>query len=143
MALSLTRIKYSRSTTEVKYLGQIFCAEGMKPDPEYIQAIVALKEPNNKKDLLSFLGMVNYLLKYLPNLADKIAPLRELLRCSVEWNWTEIHRKIFNDLKCFITKIPTLQIFDPEVAITIQTDASQYGIGSVMLQNEKPVAFAS
>ena len=61
------------------------CERGIEPDPENVSAIFDMPLPANKKELQRFLGMVNYLGKFLPNLSDVSAPLRKLLNKDFEW----------------------------------------------------------
>lgn len=66
-------------------------SEGLKPDPEKIRALKEMPAPNNIKELRTFLGLVQYLGKFLPNLAQESAPLRQLLEKQVTWHWDEPH----------------------------------------------------
>lgn len=70
-------------TTRTKYLGNIFDETGCHLDPDRIQAVAVLKEPKSVKELRSFLGMVNYVRVFIPNMSSLIAPLRELLRKNI------------------------------------------------------------
>lgn len=135
--------KFQYKLKEVKYFGHVFSEEGIKIDPDRIKSIVSIKSPENKKMLQIFLGMVNYLRKFVPNLANIISPLRELLKKEVEWLWTEIHEKSFIDIKNVITKAPILQSFNSKLPIVIQCDASKDGLGGCLLQNGKPISFIS
>jgi hypothetical protein len=69
---------------EVRYVGDVFNQSGIKPSPDRVQAITELPLPNDKKSLQRFMGMVNYLHKFIPNLATVNKPLRQLLEESVE-----------------------------------------------------------
>lgn len=66
-------------------------SEGLKPDPEKIRALKEMPAPNNIKELRTFLGLVQYLGKFLPNLPEESAPLRQLLEKQVTWHWDEPH----------------------------------------------------
>lgn len=135
--------KFQYKLPEVKYFGHIFSKSGMKIDPERVKAINNIKSPKNKKDLQSFLGMVNYLRKFVPHLAQIASPLQMLLKNNIDWLWTEIHENVFNTIKKYISAAPILQNFDPKLPIVIQSDASKDGLGCCLLQNGKPVSFAS
>ena len=74
--------------TSVSYIGHKLTAEGIKPDPEKIEAIVGMPEPQDKKRVQRLLGMVNYVGKFVPNLSEITLPLRELLKKDVAWHWT-------------------------------------------------------
>lgn len=135
--------KFQYKLKQVKYFGHIFSEQGMKIDPDRVSAIVNMKSPNNKKELQIFLGMVNYLRKFIPHLANIAAPLQLLLKKDVEWLWTEIHEDVYTNIKNKISTAPVLQNFDDNLPITIQCDASKDGLGCCLLQNGKPVCFAS
>ena len=141
--VKFNKSKVQYKISEVRYVGHVFSSEGVRPNPEYIKAVLALEEPKNKKELLRILGMVNYLSKYLPKLSEVLSPLRNLIKKDVEWLWTKDHAFIFSKIKTMITEIPILKIFDPKIPIEIQTDASQKGIGGCLLQAGRPVAFCS
>lgn len=141
--VKFNKIKVQFKVSEVKYLGQIFSEAGMRPDPVYVEAILKMEPPSNKKDLLRLMGMINYLTKYIPSLSELLKPLRELLKNNIPWSWTQDHNNALETIKHVITKIPNLKIFNPLIPIEIQSDASQNGIGGCLLQNEQPVAFCS
>nr|XP_022904876.1 uncharacterized protein K02A2.6-like [Onthophagus taurus] len=135
--------KVQYKISHVKYLGQIISGDGTKADPDQIRSILELQEPKNKKELLRVLGMFNYLIKYIPNLAEHATPLRNLIKSKSDYVWTVDHSDTFNNLKKIITQLPTLSIFDPEKPIVIQTDASQSGLGGCLLQDNKPICYCS
>lgn len=135
--------KFQYKLKEVKYFGHIFSEEGMKIDPERVNAITNMKSPTNKKELQIFLGMVNYLRKFIPNLANIASSLQLLLKKDVTWLWTKIHEDVFETIKKKLTEAPTLQNFNHKLPVVIQCDASKDGLGCCLMQEGKPVAFAS
>lgn len=78
----------------------------MKIDPSRVKAILSIKSPQNKKELQVFLGMVNYLRKFVPKLADIVSPLQMLLKKDVGWLWTEVHENLFEKVKQCISEAP-------------------------------------
>ena len=98
--------------------------------------------PENRKDLQSFLGLVNYLTRYSGRLASLTAPLRELTKKDTAYVWGPEHDHSFNQVKQEITSMGVLRYFDPDVESVIQTDTSQKGLGAVLLQGQ-PVCYAS
>ena len=62
-------------------------SEGLKPNGEKVRAVKEMKQPGNTKELMTFLGFLNYLGKFIPNLSDKTSPLRKLLEKDVQWYW--------------------------------------------------------
>ena len=102
--------------------------------------------PTNKTKLQQFLGMVTYLSKFIPDLSLKTTHLRQLLESTVEWNWSEYQEKAFKGLKTEISLSPTLNYYDPQLETMLSVDASKYGLGAVLLQENEtwdPVAYAS
>lgn len=129
--------------TEVKYLGHIFTTEGLKVDPGRVKDIGAIGSPNNVHELRTFLGMITYVSSFIPNLSDHTAKLRELLKKGNAWVWTEEHQSVFERLKKALTETPVLAYYQPGKQITLSVDASQYGMGAVILQEGKPLAYSS
>lgn len=135
--------KIQFKSKEVKFLGQVFSKNGVKASNSHINAILEMPNPQNKADLLRLLGMAKFLGKFIPNLSKVSAPLRTLTRHDVEWKWASEHDESLRQLKHLLTNAPVLTFFDPSLPMEIETDASKNGIGSCLLQNGHPVAFAS
>lgn len=111
--------------SEVKCLGFIFNETGVRPDPDRIQTIQNLKEPTKKKELQSFLGMINYLREFIPNMSELTTPLRELLKKNNLWSWSPQCQQCFVKLKETLSSLPTLCNFNSdEGVLEIQCDAS-------------------
>lgn len=87
--------------------------------------------------------MVNYLAKFLPGLSERCDVLRRLDRKDTEWCWLDQHEKVWQDIKRLITSAPVLVFYDVNKEVTIQCDASANGLGATLLQEAKPVCFAS
>ncbi|CAI6370293.1 unnamed protein product [Macrosiphum euphorbiae] len=128
---------------EVKYLGLLFSKEGMRPDNDRITAIKELGIPKNKKELQQILGTINYLRKFIPNLSEISSPYRELLKKNVIWQWTDKNTELLNKIKNLISEASILNNFDINKPIVLQCDSSQNALGCCLLQDSKPVAFAS
>ncbi|CAH0766349.1 unnamed protein product, partial [Diatraea saccharalis] len=139
---NLKKFQYLPNT--VKYFGHEIKDGCLLPDRKKIEAISNYDIPKDKKSLQRFLGMVNYLRDFIPNLSEITFPLRELLKKDVVFQWNDnVHSKCIEDIKCIIISPPVLQNFDSSLPIVIQTDSSQSAIGSVLIQNNHPIAFAS
>lgn len=141
--LTLNKDKSKFGVSEVKFLGHIINSNGIKVDVSKVKAILDMEAPKSRADLQRFLGMINYLTKFLPNLSDKTYALRLLLSTKSEWIWDSNHEKCFKELKSLVTATPVLSYFDPNKEITLSVDASQYGMGAVLLQDNHPIEFAS
>ena len=145
--LKLNKSKCAFGLHQLKYCGHIFSDKGVKADPSKIEAITKMPTPESPANLHRFLGMVQYLAKFVPNLASNSSALRQLLVKDANWEWTEEHTKQFHDLQFLVTNNPVLKYFDPNLPVKLSVDVSKSGLGSVLLQLHKdgwhPVAFAS
>ena len=127
----------------ITFFGTIYDHEGKHPDPAKVDAIHQMSAPNDKHQLQVFLGMVTYMSPFIQDLSAQTADLRELLKKDTEFVWSPSHQAAFDKLKGMICKETTLSHFDSTKKSVIQVDASQKGIGAALLQDGKPVAFAS
>ncbi|VDI82298.1 Hypothetical predicted protein [Mytilus galloprovincialis] len=96
-----------------------------------------MSKPECVKDLQTFRGFIQYLGKFMPNMSTLSAPLRTLL------GWDEIQETSFQRLKEMATNAPLLQFYALNKPLTLSVDASSKGLGAVLIQNQKPVAYAS
>ena len=137
-----SKIQYRVS--EVKYMGHIIGANGVRIDPDKVRAITSFPTPTNPRQLKRLLGMVNFLAQYLSDESATVAPLRQLLKDGTDWQWHEEQEAAFQAIKNKLSSAPVLKLFDPnEGSVTIQADASKDGLGACLLQSGRPVAYAS
>lgn len=145
--LKLNKKKCIFGVTSIKFMGDILSSEGLKADPDKVKAIKGLAAPSTKTELQSFLGMVNYLGRFVPDLTKRTVLMRELTKNKIEWHWSREHTLEFENLKQLISSTPVLKFFDPSLPIKVSADASSYGLGAVLLQKHEneyhPVAYAS
>ena len=127
----------------VNFFGCLYDENGVRPDPAKVTAIHAMDPPANITQLQQFLGMVQYLSPFIPGLSNLTAPLRQLQKKDVDFAWNPSYDAAFQKVKDAIESTTTLCYFDTTLPVTIQVDASQVGLGAVLLQEGKPVAFAS
>ena len=134
--------------SSVAYLGHLIDAHGLHPLPEKICAIEEAPTPKNVTELKSYLGLLSYYGKFLPDMATRLAPLYRLLRQKVSWNWTSAQERAFCESKKLLTSSQLLAHYNPQLPITLACDASAYGIGAVLAHkfpdgSEKPIGYAS
>ena len=116
-------------------MGHLLTSQGLMPDPEKIQAILQMPEPDDLTALKRFLGMVTYLAKFMPHLSQMTEPLRRLEDKNVEFQWLEQHSIAMNTIKKFLTEALLLRYYDVSKPVTVQCDASQSGLGPVRLRS--------
>ena len=117
----------------------------------YVQQLVAIKQapkPSSLPELKSFLGLVNYYAKFLPNTATILAPLYKLLRNSESWQRNKEQQVAFERIKEILTAPDLLVHFDENKPLMLSCDTSPFGVGTVLShvmddQSDKPIAYAS
>ena len=129
----------------IPFLGQEFGPDGVRPDDDKVAAIVDMGPPTSVSQLRQFLGMVNYLGVYLPNLHKVLKPLNDLLRSDVTFQWGPAQNDSFNQVKGLLMSEPVLAYCDMNKPMLISADASSYGVGGVLMQQHdnvwKPIAY--
>ncbi|XP_046558199.1 uncharacterized protein LOC124267324 [Haliotis rubra] len=143
IGLKLNPDKFHFKEKEVSYVGHILTAEGVRPDPEKVRAIVNMPEPEGLPSLRRFLGMVTYLAKFIPHLSELAAPLRELLKKETTWEWSSKCRTATEAIKKEISNSATLKFYDVTKPVTLTCDASKSGLGAAVIQEGHPIAYAS
>jgi hypothetical protein len=132
IGIKLNDEKLDVGQSQVEYFGHLLSADGIKPDPKKVAAVRDMQPPVNRRELETVLGMVNYLSKFSPNLAEVTSPMRQLLSKNSEVIWDSAQDESFAKVKDIITRSPrpTLADFDPHKDIVLQVDASKYGLGA-------------
>ena len=102
-----------------------------------------MPKPTDKKGVQRLLGMVTYLARYIPNLSQITHPIRELLHKKNEFIWTHEQDKAFDGIKKILTSDTVLTHYNVNEMVEVHCDASQNGLGACLMQNDKPVAYAS
>lgn len=146
--LRLNRAKCSFLRPSITYLGHVIDKDGLHPTQEKVRAIKEAPTPRNVEELRSFLGLINYYSKFLPNLSSKLSPLYVLLNKKQRWEWSTAQQKAFQTAKEALQADSLLVHYDPAKPLVVACDASQYGIGAVLShvmedQQERPIAYAS
>eukprot|EP00253_Pinus_taeda_P032992 PITA_32992 len=133
---------------DAKLLGHIISKDGIKIDPERIEAIQKIPLPHNLKTLQSFLGKINFIRRFIPNYAEISKPIQSLLKKDAKFVWQEDGKRDFQEIKCAIARAPVLVSPDYSKDFMIFSFASEDTISSVLLQknkdgHEQPIAFMS
>ena len=139
--LNYEKLQYKE--TEVEFFGETYTVNGCKQAKGKVQAIAKMPAPSCKKEVQSFIGMINYLSKFSARLSELALPIRELAKDKVAFNWGPEHQAAFKLVKNEIITTPILAYYGPKKTTVLQTDASMNGLGACLLQDEKPVYFAS
>ena len=130
------------------YLGQRINRKGIRHVEEKVRAISEAPSPKNASELKSFLRMINYYKKYLPNLASTLAPLQELLRKWAHWKWSTKQQEAFERAKKLLKSAELLIHYDSSKELLLACDASPCGVGAVLSHkledgSERPISYAS
>ena len=135
-------------TKEISYLGFKITDKGLFKTDEKIKAIKESLAPTNVSEVRSFLGLVTFYSKFVPNLATIAAPIYQLTRKNVPFDWNEECQKAFQSLKQELISNRFLTYFNPKLPLIVSCDASPVGLGAVLAHKlpsgeEKPIAYAS
>ena len=141
LRLNLNKLKLR--VPKLSYMGHKLSPAGIQPDESKIMAIQEIPAPKDIKGVQRLLGMATYLAKFVPNFSEITAPIRLLLDSKNEFHWTDVQETALQKLKSLLSSETVLQFYDIEKPVIVECDSSENGLGCVLLQNDKPVAFAS
>ena len=134
--------------SQIGYLGYLIGADGIRMDPKKLETISHWLEPCSVRDIQSFLGFTNFYRRFVDHYAQIVLPLNRLTRKDISFDFTDSCRSAFNKLKSVFTSYPVLRHFDPSLACTLSTDASDFAISGVLQQPDSdnhlhPIAYYS
>lgn len=141
--LTLNKSKCEFNKTQLEFFGYIFSEAGLSADPKKCETIKNTKPPTNVSEIRSFLAMTNYVSRFIPDYSTTTEPLRQLTKKNAVWQWNHEQQKTFDKLKNDLSSDVVMTYFDPHKKTQLVVDASPVGLGSVMLQEGKVVAYAS
>ena len=139
--VKLSKCEFERP--ELKYLGHIVGADGIKVDPAKTRTVQEWPKPATPKDVRAFLGLAGYFRKFVKGFSTMAAPLTHLTRQGVSFDWSDKCQLAFDRVKTALTSAPVLAMPDPSEPYEVRCDASIVGVGAVLMQNGKPLAFES
>ena len=120
---------------DIKFLGHVVSQVGIQPDPDKASAMFNRPRPQNKDDVKSFLGSTGYYRTHIANYSATVEPLAMLLRQNTEWVWEEDQQNAYESLRKALTTAPILGYpTSSHEGWLLDTDASDYAIGSVLSQ---------
>ncbi|GBG59486.1 hypothetical protein CBR_g38511 [Chara braunii] len=143
----INKEKSSFGFPSVIYLGHVISGDGLAPEAAKIAAIQEWPQPQTVRDVPSFLGLASYYRKFVRNFSAVAAPLTNLTKKDTPFLWSLHCQMAFARLKQALTRAPVLKLPDPTLPFVLTTDASQYGIGAMLQQDDgnglQPVEYMS
>ncbi|GBG78069.1 hypothetical protein CBR_g26006 [Chara braunii] len=143
----INREKSSFGVPYVIYLDHVISGDGLAPKAAKIAAIQEWPQPQTVRDVRSFMGLASYYRKFVMNFSAVVVPLTNLTKKDTPFLWSLHFQLTFTRLKKALTRVPVLKLPDPTLPFILTIDASQYGIGAVLQQDDgnglRPVEFMS
>ena len=124
----------------MKYM---FTADGVKVDPSKIETVLAWEPPKNVKEIRSFLGLAGYYRRFVKGFSIIARPMTNLLQKKAKFIWTDKCQESFEEIKKRLTTAPVLAQPNGTLGFIVYSDASKMGLGCVLMQNERVIAYAS
>lgn len=146
--LTLNNDKCQFAVDKVMFLGHLVSAQGIAADPGKIKAITEMPTPKDAAEVKRFVGMVNYVGKFSPRIAELTQPLRDLLKADTDWVWGSAQQRAFDELRKELSSPTVLAQYCLNRETKVAADASSFGLGGVLSQKQpsgewRPVAFIS
>ncbi|GFO01889.1 transposon ty3-g Gag-Pol polyprotein, partial [Plakobranchus ocellatus] len=139
----LNKDKCLFGVNQLTFLGHTFGEHGIFPEPQKVKAITNTAPPTSVSELRSFLGMTQFVSRYIESYATITEPLRKLTRKSQPWRWGKAEGGAFKKLKEALTKVGVMAYFDPKKQTDILVDASPCGLGAMITQEGRVICYAS
>ncbi|KAI3734189.1 hypothetical protein L6452_13653 [Arctium lappa] len=128
---------------EVQFLGHVVSKDGIQVDPTKIEAIKGWEAPKSPSEVRSFLGLAGYYRKFIQDFSRIATPLTALTRKNVKFVWLEAQKEAFGKLKESLSSAPVLSLPNGSEGFVIYSNASKLGLGCVLMQEGKVIAYAS
>ena len=124
-------------------MGHIVSSEGIKVDAQKIEAVKNWPRPTMPMEIRSFLGLAGYYRRFVEGFSSILAPLMKLTHEASKFQWNDASEKSFQDLKNKLISTPVLVLPEGTEGYTVYCDASRIGLGCVLMQHGKVIAYAS
>ena len=131
--------KFVWAQAELPYLGHTIGRDGIEPNPKKVQSVVDWPTPTCLREVLQFLGLTNFFIKFIQVNANLTKPLTDL--SNVPFDRTPSRDTTFKSLKHSLTSAPVLAFLDPHKQFELMCDASGFGLGAVLLQEGRPLGY--
>ena len=122
--------------TELEFMGHLLSARGIGPTQGKVEAVTETRQQESAAEIRSFLGLVNFCAKFIPDLATVSEPLRKLTRKDIHFSWGKEQEAAFDELKKRLAKSENLGYFDINARTRVITNASPVGLGAVLTQEQ-------
>ena len=132
--LKLNKQKLQLRLPELSYIGHRISASGVRPDPVKVMAVNQMPAPTSVPEVRRFLGMCNYLSRFIPKLSQASEPCRALTESNKDFVWGKVEQEHFEQIKALISEDQLLRFYNVKKPTTIQCDASTKGLGATLLQ---------
>ena len=127
----------------MKFLGHTISSEGISVDPSKVQEVMDWKPPTSVHQIRSFLGLAGYYRRFIPDFSRIAKPMTELLKKGVKYNWDVKCDEAFHTLRAHLTIALVLAQPDNSKSYDVYCDASGTGLGCVLMQENRVIAYAS
>ena len=146
--VTLNKEKCVFGASTVNFMAMRLSVKGIQPSTQKVEAVKSFKTPETVSDVKSFLGLVNFLARFVPNLATMAEPLRLLTRSGSLWTWGNEQQESFDKIKESISSETCLAFFSRHRKTELRVDGSPVGVGAILCQvqpdgTSRPVAYAS
>ena len=129
--------------TKVRFLGHVVSASGVSMDPEKVEAILSWERPKSVFEIHNLLGLEKYYSRFIEDFSQLAPPMTRLTRNGVKFEWDDLCERVFQELKMRLTSAPIMIVSERGPMYTIYRDALKDGLGCVLMQSERVVAYGS